>query len=119
MGRYYNGDIDGKFWFGLQDSSAADRFGVMGYEPDYIVYNFQEEDLEGVEEEIKNIEESLGEKKQIIDKFFEDNNGFNDEMLEEVGISNDELSDYADLELGVKIRDQIKNFGSCSFDAEL
>ena len=40
-------------------------------------------------------------------------------MLEEVGISNDELSDYADLELGVKIRDQIKNFGSCSFDAEL
>lgn len=123
MGRYYTGDIEGKFWFGIQSSNAADRFGVTGnepsYEPSYIQYNFQEEDLEGVEEEIKNIEESLGEKKQIIDKFFEDNNGFNDEMLEDLGISNDELSDYADLELGVKIKDQIKNFGSCSFDAEL
>jgi hypothetical protein len=31
----------------------------------------------------------------------------------------DELRDYADLGLGIKIRDQIKNFGTCSFDAEL
>ena len=67
MGRYYTGDIEGKFWFGIQSSNAADRFGVMGYEPDYIVYNFQEEDLEGVEQEIKNIEETLGNKVEIIE----------------------------------------------------
>ena len=119
MGRYYTGDIEGKFWFAVQSSNAADRFGVIGSEPSHLEYWFDESNFEEVEAEIKNIEESLGEKKQIIDKFFEDNNGFNDEMLEEVGISNNELSDYADLELGVKIRDQIKNFGSCSFDAEL
>ena len=118
MGRYYMGDIDGKFWFGLQSSDAADRFGVMGYEPDYIVYNFQEEDLEGVENEIKNIEETLGDKLGILDKFFEENNGYNDELLEKIGITKDELRDYADLGLGKQIRDCIKETGQCSFDAE-
>lgn len=118
MGRYYNGDIDGKFWFGLQDSSAADRFGVMGYEPDYIVYNFQEEDLEGVEQEIKNIEEALGDKLEIIENFFKTNNGYNDEMLEKEGFTKDDLREYADLGLGKQIRDCIKETGQCSFDAE-
>ena len=27
MGRYYSGDIEGKFWFAVQSSNAADRFG--------------------------------------------------------------------------------------------
>ena len=119
MGRYYNGDIEGKFWFGLQPSTAADRFGVMSFEPDYIVYNFQEKDLEGVEEEIKNIEESLGDKLQTIENFFKDNNGYNDDMLEKAGITKDELLDYADLGLGKQIRDCIKETGQCSFDAEI
>ena len=30
MGRYYTGDIEGKFWFGIQSSNSADRFGVIG-----------------------------------------------------------------------------------------
>jgi hypothetical protein len=118
MGRYYNGDIEGKFWFALQDSDAADRFGVMGYEPDYIVYNFQEEDLEGVEKEIKNIEETLGDKIEIIDKFFKENNGYNDEMLEKEGFTKDDLREYADLSLGKQIRDCIKETGQCCFEAE-
>ena len=33
MGRYYSGDIEGKFWFALQSSDAADRFGVVGTQP--------------------------------------------------------------------------------------
>ena len=119
MGRFYNGDIEGKFWFAVQDSDAADRFGVDGYEPNYIVYNFQEEDLEGVEKEIKNIEEGLGDKLAVIDKFFEEKTGYNDEMLAEVGIAKDELRNYADLDLGKKIRDCIKETGQCSFEAEL
>lgn len=119
MGRYYTGDIEGKFWFGIQSSNAADRFGVIGSEPSHLEYWFDESNFEEVEAEIKNIQDSLGDKLKIIEDFFEKNNGYTDEMLEEVGISNNELSDYADLELGVKIRDQIKNFGSCSFDAEL
>jgi len=28
MGRYYNGDIEGKFWFAVQSSDDADFFGV-------------------------------------------------------------------------------------------
>ena len=27
MGRYYDGDIEGKFWFGIQDTSDGDFFG--------------------------------------------------------------------------------------------
>jgi len=119
MGRYYSGEIEGKFWFGLQSSTAADRFGVSHSEPNYVSYWYQEEDLEGVEEEIKNIEEALGDKLQVIDDFFEKNNSYNDTMLTDAGITKEELSEYADLELGIRIRDCIKENGGCTFDAEL
>ena len=36
MGRYYTGDIEGKFWFALQSSNAASRFGGVESEPAYI-----------------------------------------------------------------------------------
>jgi hypothetical protein len=119
MGRYYSGDIEGKFWFAIQSSDAADRFGVTGSQPEELQYFFSEDDLEEVENEIKNIEETLGDKKQILDKFFEEKNGYTDEDIQKLGISRDELSDYADLGLGIKIRDCIKDFGTCSFEAEL
>ncbi len=32
MGRYYNGDIEGKFMFAVQSSDDADFFGVQGQE---------------------------------------------------------------------------------------
>jgi hypothetical protein len=119
MGRYYNGDIEGKFWFGLQSSVAADRFGVEHNEPNYVEYCFFEDDLEGVQEEIENILEDLGEKIEIIDKFFEGNSGWNNEMLSDVGINERELGEYADLLLGIQIRDCIKENGQCIFEAEL
>lgn len=118
MGRYYNGDIEGKFWFAVQSSNSADRFGVTGNEPAYLEYWFEEDDLEEVEAEIKRIEESLGDKIQIIEDFFENNNGYNDEMLKEADITEEEISEFADLELGIKIRDCIKENGQCSFQAE-
>jgi hypothetical protein len=40
-------------------------------------------------------------------------------MLNQVKITREELSEYADLKLGIKIRDHIKDFGQCSFQAEL
>jgi hypothetical protein len=118
MGRYYNGDIQGKFWFAVQSSNSADRFGVTGYEPAYLDYWFDEDNLEAVEEEIKNIEESLGNKLKIIEDFFEKNNGYTDVMLKKADITEDELSEYADLKLGIQIRDCIKESGQCSFQAE-
>jgi len=118
MGRYYSGDIEGKFWFALQSSDSADRFGVSGTQPEVLNYHFDEENLEGVEEEIARIEEKLGDKIKVIDDFFKTNNGYNDKMLAEAGITTKELSEYADLGLGKKIRDCIKENGSCSFEAE-
>ncbi len=119
MGRYYSGDIEGKFWFALQSSDAASRFGGEELEPSYIQYYFSEDDLEGVEAEIQVILDTIGEKKDLLDKFFEENNGYTDKQIEELGVSKDELSDYADLGLGIKIRDCIKENGECSFEAEL
>lgn len=118
MGRYYSGDIDGKFWFAVQSSDCADRFGVSGETPNVINYNFGSDDLEAVEAEILSIETELGDKVRIITEFFETKNSYNDTMLEEAGISKEELSEYADLELGKKIRDCIVENGECNFEAE-
>jgi hypothetical protein len=119
MGRYYTGDINGKFWFGLQSSEAASRFGGEEYEPNYISYHFDEEHLKDVEEEIENIKEKLGDKLKVIEDFFKDRAGYNDEMLAEAGIGRKELEDYADLGLGIQIRDCIIEKKECNFDAEL
>lgn len=119
MGRYYRGDIEGKFWFAVQDSDCASRFGGQANEPQYIEYQFDEDDLDGVMQEINNIQKSLGDNLQKIEKFFANTNGsYNDEMLKEIGITKDMLSDYADLGLGIQIRDCIIEQGSCNFDAE-
>ena len=153
MGRYYSGDIEGKFWFGVQVSSAADRFGVEGVyvrydenvddlvpiddedldEYDEIVemmWKFKGSDLKYVEEELKEIEETLGENLAILEKFFDINDSYNDEMIIEYfktehnkKISRmdvyEYLSEYADLLLGEQIRDAIKENGSCHFFAEI
>jgi hypothetical protein len=119
MGRYYSGDIDGKFWFAVQSSDAADRFGSTGCEPNYIEYYFDEEHLEIVQAELKHIEDKLGDKMLIITKFFEENNGYTDEMLKDAGITPFELSEYADYGLGKKIEQCIIDNGQCEFTAEL
>lgn len=119
MGRYYSGDIEGKFWFAVQSSVAADRFGVSHNEPNYVEYYYEEENLEEVEKEIQVIEETLGDKIQLIENFFAEKQSYNDDELTEAGISRDDLSEYADLRLGKQIRDCIKETGACRFDAEL
>lgn len=119
MGRYYDGDISGKFWFGVQSSNAADRFGQRGYEPDYIEYFYDEDHLDAVEAEIKRIEDELGDKLKTLDEFFAERHSYRDEDLKAIGIDARDLSEYADLGLGRKIRDCIKERGVCSFTAEL
>lgn len=119
MGRYYDGDISGKFWFGVQSSCAADRFGVRGQEPSYIEYYYDNDDLDKVEAEIKRIEDGLGDKLATLDKFFSERHSYRYDELSDLGIDNHDLSEYADLGLGRKIRDCIKENGGCSFTAEL
>ena len=119
MGRYYSGDIEGKFWFALQSSDCADRFGKIGEIPCYLEYYFDIHDLPDVEAEIQSIESTLGNVKEKIDKFFEENNGYNEEKLKEHGITIHHLSEYADLLLGYQIQNSINKNGGCHFSAEL
>jgi len=121
MGRYYDGDISGKFWFGVQMSNAADRFGSRGYEPNYIEYHFDEDNLEDCEKEIKAIEDKLGDKLNLLEEFFNkpDRYGFTRDEIYGLGATDKDLEEYADLELGRKIRNCIKEKGYCDFTAEL
>ena len=125
MGRYYHGDIEGKFWFAVQSSTAADRFGSEHFEPSYVSYYFDESHLQYVKDELKHIEDTIGEKNmKLLDKFFKDTNGYNDEIMEKykkglVKIWDNHKKDYADYRLGKKIRDCIEEHGECSFEAEL
>ena len=117
MGRYYEGMINGKFWFGVQSSTAPSRFGGTEQEPAYITYDFQEGDE--VILEIERIEATLGDNKKVIDDFFENKDSYQTKDLEAIGITNEILKEYADLLLGIKIRDCITENGYCTFDAEL
>jgi hypothetical protein len=119
MGRYYSGDINGKFWFAVQSSTAADRFGSRFYEPNYVCYSYTTDELPDCEAEILKIEQSLGDKLTIMEKFFSETGGYTDDDLHKLGVTNQDVQEYADLLLGRQIRDCIKENGECNFDAEL
>jgi len=117
MGRYYFGDIDGKFMFAVQPSNAADRFGSVGYAPDIIEYHFSEEHLPTINEEL----EKLKDAHEKVTKFFESigKNSYSDEMLKDYGVTEQDMSDYADYNLGKNIKDYVEENGDCFFTAEL
>ena len=168
MGRYYYGDIEGKFWFAVQSSYAADRFGVGASCEN--MYHFNGDNLDSLEKEISNIEAFIDSNeyyKKIVECFkFNENpelnisqkdymyntlkwdtkkvdrynksfsaGMYNDDMLAKYAKpmehhissfnkSNDRiirkvLSEYADLLLGVQIRDCINKIGKCDFEAEI
>jgi len=109
MGREYYGDIEGKFWFALQSSSAPERFGAIVE----LSYSLDENDIDVVKEELEDICKKTPLTK--IDKFFENRTSYNDEMLEEAGITRDQLSEYADYKLGKQILDCLEKTGQCNF----
>ena len=123
MGRYVRGDIEHKFWFAVQNSDAADRFGVTGVEPSELYYYFDEGNLDDVEAELKVIKKQLGTYRTKMNKFFKSNQWYTDEDLAKyldipkAKVEN-LLKDYADYELGMKIRECILVNGCCEFTAE-
>ena len=129
MGRYYSGDIEGKFAFGAQSSDAADRFGVTGQNPGFIEYDYNEQDMPHLKAELEILEESFGEHKTAI-MVYHDLDG-NDEKSQTQTIkqfldkselpdmSSAKWSDYHDYTIGRKILDCVNQYGSCSFQAEL
>ena len=133
MGRYYQGDIEGKFVFGAQSSTAADRFGVEGTTPGYVDYNFDTSNLKDLELELKNIENKIGEYAYYLKAYYDLygletilygddlNISFEDylEKLNKKPLNRDQLLEIFDYRLGKKIQACIKEQGSCSFTAEL
>ena len=55
----------------------------------------------------------------FFDKFFEEKDSYSDSDLQALNVTKDDLSDYADLLLGIQIRDYIVENGECNFEAEL
>lgn len=124
IGRYTSGDIEHKFWFAIQSSDAADRFGVTGVQPVELLYYFSESDLQEVKDEIKRIENNLGSKLAQLDEFYNSGKHYTEEDLCQLfSVDPRQIksirSEYADLELGRKIRDCIEENGYCEFTAEL
>jgi len=123
MGRYYTGDIEGKFWFAVQSSDDADFFGVEGYQPNFLNYCFEESDLPKINEGVENCLKELGKFKEKLDEFFEKCDSYTDEDLaKNIGVSKDKIHNllgwYARLELGLKIQKCVKENGGCEFEAE-
>ena len=113
MGRYYNGDIEGKFWVALQSSEAPSRFGGMME----LSFSFNEDDIEDIQEELKRIEANTPMDK--ITKFFENNIGYNADLLMKANLTEKQVAEYADHELGTKILKCLKEQGECNFMGEL
>lgn len=139
MGRYYSGDIEGKFWFGVQSSDDADFFGGQQLEPSFIDYSFSADDIPTIEEGIAKCVKALGENRSKLDSFFSEGGagyaGYNDESLAKfLGLTYTKKDDssfggnkkvgqllqwYARLELGEKILNCVKKSGYCGFQAEI
>lgn len=128
MGRYYSGDIEGKFAFGIQNSNAADRFGVTGQIPNFIEYYYDEDNLDELKEELNNIEDAFSEHKTALKTYFDLYKTQDDAPLSFVlyikegglpELPEGQHSEYYDYVLGRKILDCIEETGVCSFDAEL
>ncbi len=123
MGRYITGDIEHKFWFGVQSSDDANFFGVDGTEPSYLNYYFNKDNLKDINKGVKNCVKELGKYRNLLNKLFK----------KEVGYTNEDLAKYlkvdlnkvkpllilfARLDLGLKIQKCVKETGSCEFEAE-
>jgi hypothetical protein len=128
MGRYYSGDIEGKFWFGVQSSDDAVHFGAEEQEPNHI--NYYINDIEQVEAGLKATRDELGIDEQRLNEYFDKHHSYNNEILIkyykdtfDLDITASELYTklelLARLDLGEKIYAVVKEQGDCSFTAEL
>lgn len=131
MGRNYWGDIEGKFWFGIQSSDDPSYFKEpCSIEEDEdgdetsLVYSFDETDVEAIEEVVGEIINELGDSKEKLDKFLDLRDSSGDDLIsKETGILASDMKSiltlYARMKLGNQILDCIKKNGQCIFECEL
>jgi len=60
MGRYYEGDIEGKFWFAIQNSDDGTFFGAKENAPCFLDYSVPAENLSDVINGIWKCKKALG-----------------------------------------------------------
>lgn len=102
MGRYYYGDIQGKFMFAVQPSDAGERFGAQEEEsmtPYFVSRKFYDH----IVEELEAIEKSGCLDR--VNKMFDNEMGYNDETQKAYGVSNDDLREFADYRLGMNMKE--------------
>lgn len=121
MGRYYYGDIEGKFAVCVQSSYAPERFGAK---EDQSVISWFVNDLNDIMFGIKDCLRKLKGYRKKIDKYFENRNYYSDEkMSKELGVSEEKLrsmlTDYFDLKLGIQMYKCVKEQGDCCFEGEM
>ena len=119
MGRYYNGDVEGKFMFAVQDSNAHERFGAVEEESNYINYVVYRDSYNDIVEELDKIDK--GSIKRV-ENMFNNEGGYNDEILARYNVTHENLSEYADHRLGMQLKeffDNHPNADECRFEAEL
>ena len=124
MGRYYDGDIEGKFWFGIQDSSDGDFFGKEHIVSE-ILWDYSKEDLPKIEEGLEKCETNLRYFKNGFKRFFKRNDGYNDEMLLkffnngkikfDIKLIRKKLTWYARYLLGKQIKECVESNETCYF----
>ena len=130
MGRYYQGDIEGKFWFGVQKSTDPEFFGMEEQERYSIDYFVDEDKLDEIKEALRLCLKKLRRDHAKLNKFFSTTNGYNDEMIidwykkqygQEIGKNevSYKLEWLARYGLGKKIYRKVKEQGYCGIEAEL
>lgn len=71
MGRYYEGDIDGKFWFGTQSSDDGEFFGAKQQEPQFVEYIIRDTEIDGVYEGVAKCKIALGKHLTLFNKAYD------------------------------------------------
>ena len=128
MGRYYYGDIEGKFMFAVQPSDAGERFGAYEtpQEPSSIDYAVSRTSYDEISKELKEIEQSGAVARvehmwKELEK--EGQMGYSlDKDCPRFNVTAKDLSEYADWRMGKQMKDYFdKNpeAESLWFNAEL
>lgn len=101
MGRYYSGDINGKFMFSIQPSDAGNRFGAKEMHSNYIDYSVDRNQYENIVKELDIILKTGSVDK--VKKMFEKNNLYNEKTMKKFNVTNGDLRQYADYKLGTQM----------------
>jgi len=141
MGRHYDGDISGKFWFAVQSSDDGEYFGAIDiteentdsdYHEGFVDYVIYFSDIDKVKDGIDLCKRQLRGNYIILNEFFSNSSGYNDEMIIEhykktrgihinEGFLREQLTIFARLDFGTQILLYFnENPGEdCHFTAEM